>query len=246
MNLEGKVALITGGAQGIGKEIALAFADAGADLIICDVNEKTLDEAATEIKNKGREVLGVKANVTDAKEVEDVITKSLDKYKRIDILINNAGITRDNLLVRMSEEEWDLVLSVNLKGVFLFSKAIARPMMKQRSGRIINIASIIGLIGNFGQANYAASKGGVIALTKTTAKELAKRNITVNALAPGFIKTAMTDKLTDDVKDAMMKLIPLQKLGEPKDVANAALFLASDYAQYITGQVITVDGGMVM
>jgi len=246
MNLENKVVLVTGGAQGIGKEIALAFAEAGAQLIICDVNQEVLNQAAEEIKNKGKDVLAVSANVTKAADVDEVVRKSLDKFQRIDILVNNAGITRDNLLVRMSEDDWDLVLSVNLKGVFLFTKAVARPMMKQREGRIINIASIIGLMGNAGQANYAASKGGVIALTKTTAKELAKRNINVNAIAPGFIETAMTDKLPEDVRNEMLKVIPLQRFGLPRDVANAALFLASEHAGYITGQVITVDGGMVM
>jgi len=246
MNLEGKVSLITGGAQGIGKELALSFADAGSDIIVCDVNQDALDETAKEIAEKGRECLAVKADVTNAKDVDEVVTKSLDKYQRIDILINNAGITRDNLLARMSEDEWDSVLAVNLKGVFLFSKAVAKLMMKQRQGRIINVASIIGLMGNAGQANYAASKGGVIAFTKTLAKELAKRNINVNAIAPGFIKTAMTDKLKDEHKEAMLKMIPMNRLGQPKDIANVALFLASEYADYVTGQVVTVDGGMVM
>lgn len=246
MDLTGKVTLITGGAQGIGKEIALKFADAGSDLIICDVNQEVLDQTCTEIKKIGRECLVVKADVTRSDQVDEVVTKSLDKYKRIDILINNAGITRDNLLARMSEEDWDLVLLVNLKGVFLFAKAVAKTMMKQRQGRIINIASVIGLMGNAGQANYAASKGGVIALTKTMAKELAKRNITVNAIAPGFIKTAMTDKLKDEYKEAMLKMIPLARLGDPQDIADAALFLSSEYSNYITGQVLTVDGGMVM
>ena len=246
MELKGKVALITGGAQGIGKEIALAFANAGADLVLCDVNDDALEKASSEIREKGVDALPLKADVTNADDVENVIAKSLDKYNRIDILINNAGITRDGLLVRMSEEDWDLVLKVNLKGVFLFSKAVAKPMMKQRSGRIINIASIIGIMGNAGQANYSASKGGVIALTKTTAKEMAKRGITCNAIAPGFIQTAMTDKLSPEVRESMQKLIPLERLGDPKDIANAALFFASDRASYITGQVLTVDGGMVM
>ncbi len=246
MNLNGKIALITGGAQGIGKELALSFADAGSDIVICDVNQEALDATAKEIVEKGRQCLAVKADVTSAKDVDEVVTKSLDKYQRIDILINNAGITRDGLLARMSEADWDLVLSVNLKGVFLFSKAVAKPMMKQRQGRIINVASIIGLMGNAGQANYAASKGGVIAFTKSLAKELAKRNINVNAIAPGFIQTAMTDKLKDEQKEAMLKLIPMNRLGQPKDIANVALFLASEYADYVTGQVVTVDGGMVM
>lgn len=246
MNVKGKIVLITGGAQGIGKEIALRFAEEGANVAICDVNDEILKKTAEEIKEKGSDVLALKADVTSTTEVDDVVTKTLDKYQRIDILINNAGITRDGLLARMSEEDWDLVLSINLKGVFLFTKAVARPMMKQRQGRIINIASIIGLMGNAGQANYAASKGGVIALTKTTAKELAKRNINVNAIAPGFIRSAMTDKLPDDVKGEYLKVIPLARLGEPRDVANVALFLASELAAYVTGQVITVDGGMVM
>jgi 3-oxoacyl-[acyl-carrier protein] reductase len=246
MKLKDKVTLITGGAQGIGKEIAVTFAEAGSDLVICDVNQEVLDQTQAEIKKIGRECLVVKADVTKSDQVDEVVTKSLDRYKKIDILINNAGITRDNLLARMSEEDWDIVLSVNLKGVFLFSKAVAKAMMKQRQGRIINIASVIGLMGNAGQSNYAASKGGVIALTKTMAKELAKRNINVNAIAPGFIRTAMTDKLKDEYKDAMLKLIPLARLGDPQDIANAALFLSSQYSEYITGQVLTVDGGMVM
>jgi len=246
MKLQDKVTVVTGGAQGIGKEIAILFAKAGSNLVICDVNQEMLDKTTREIKELGRKCVAVKADVTNADDVNNVVTKSLDKYERIDILINNAGITRDNLLARMSEEDWDLVLSVNLKGVFLFSKAVAKLMMKQRQGRIINIASIIGLMGNAGQANYAASKGGVIAFTKTLAKELAKRNINVNAIAPGFIKTAMTDKLKDEHKAAMLQMVPLARLGDPQDVAKAAIFLASEYADYITGQVITVDGGMVM
>jgi 3-oxoacyl-[acyl-carrier protein] reductase len=244
--VEGKVALVTGAAQGIGKSIATAFADAGADLILCDMNEEVLAVTAKDFEEKGTNVLAVKTNVTDATEVAELVAKSLDKFGRIDILINNAGVTRDNLLARMSEADWDLVLSVNLKGTFLLSKAVSRSMMKQRTGRIINIASIIGLMGNAGQANYAASKGGVIAFTKSIAKELGKRGITANAIAPGFIKTAMTDVLKDEVKDAMKKLIPLGRLGQPEDIADSALFLASDAASYITGQVITVDGGMVM
>ena len=246
MDLNGKITLITGGAQGIGKEVALAFSKAGASLALCDVNQETLDVTANEINALGGQCIGIKADVTNNDDVENVVAKTLDKYGRIDILINNAGITRDNLLVRMSEQDWDLVLAVNLKGVFLFTKHIAKVMMKQRAGKIVNIASIIGLMGNAGQANYAASKGGVISLTKTTAKELAKRGINVNAIAPGFIQTAMTDKLSDNVKEQMMKMIPLGLLGNPKDIANTALFLASEYSDYITGQVITVDGGMVM
>ncbi len=246
MNLSGKIALVTGGAQGIGKEISKVFASAGSSLALCDVNQEVLDTTVSEIGSFGVECIGIKADVTNSGDVADVVAKTLDKYGRIDILINNAGITRDGLMLRMKEEDWDLVLNVNLKGVFLFTKSVARPMMKQGGGRIINIASIIGLIGNAGQANYSASKGGVIALTKTTAKEFAKKNINVNAIAPGFIKTAMTDKLDEKVKEEMLKMIPLGFLGEPKDVANAALFLASNYASYITGQVITVDGGMVM
>jgi len=246
MKLKDKVSLITGGGQGIGLAIAQLFASEGSDISLCDVNQDSLNRAAQEIKSRGRECVTFVADVAKPDQVSGMVNKILDKFGKIDIVVNNAGITRDSLLVRMDEKGWDQVLNVNLKGTFNCSKAAARPMMKARGGKIINIASIIGIIGNPGQANYAASKGGVIALTKTMAKELASRNINVNAIAPGFIKTAMTDKLSEDVKQAMLKEIPLNRLGEQADVANLALFLAGEDSNYITGHVIQVDGGMVM
>jgi len=245
MILKDKVSLITGGARGIGKAVSLRLAGEGSDIAICDVNEEALENAKSEIGKTGREVLTEKVDVTRFEDVQRFIQKALDKFNKIDILINNAGITRDGLLVRMNEADWNAVLGVNLNGTFNCIKAVAKPMMKSRAGKIVNIASIIGLIGNAGQANYAASKGGVIALTKSAAKELASRNINVNAIAPGFIDTEMTAKLSRDVKDAIMKQVPLGKWGSVRDVANLALFLVSDASAYITGQVIQVDGGMV-
>jgi len=246
MRLEGKVALVTGGARGIGREIAMTLAGEGADIVIWDVNQADAMNTCKEIESLGRKTLAEQVDVTNFEMVETAVNKILDKYGKLDILVNNAGITKDNLLLRMSQQEWDAVLSVNLKGTFNCTKAVFRPMSKQRSGRIVNIASIIGIIGNYGQANYAASKAGIIALTKTAARELAARNVTVNAIAPGFIQTEMTAKLPEDVKAKMMSAIPMAKLGTPKDVANACLFLASNEADYITGQTIVVDGGMVM
>jgi len=246
MRLKDKVALVTGAGQGIGKEIALLFAREGAQIALCDVNPESLALARQEISAQGREALDIVADVTDFAQVEEMVNKILDKFKRIDILVNNAGITRDNLLLRLADSDWDAVLKVNLKGAFNCTKAVSRVMLKQHCGKIVNIASIIGIIGNPGQANYAASKAGLIALTKTTAKELASRNITVNAVAPGFIQTAMTDKLPEEIKKKMLAAIPLARLGKPQDIANVCLFLASDDAQYITGQTIVVDGGMVM
>ena len=246
MILKDEVAFITGGAKGIGKAIALKFAEEGADIAICDMNAEALKLAQDEVAAKGRAVLTGAADVTNFSDVESFVQKALDKFKKIDILVNNAGITRDALLVRMSESDWDAVLDVNLKGAFNCTKAISKIMMKQREGRIVNIASIIGIMGNAGQANYAASKGGLIAFTKSIAKELASRNVRANAIAPGFIQTDMTAKLSDEVKSEMQKHIPLGGLGTAQDVANLALFLASDGAAYITGQVVQVDGGMVM
>jgi len=246
MLLQGKAAVVTGGARGIGKEIALLFAKEGSDIAICDVNAETLNSTAKEIEALGRSAITGVVDVTKSDQVETFVQKTLDKFKKIDILVNNAGITRDSLLVRMSESDWDLVLAVNLKGAFNCTKSISKIMMKQRDGRIINIASIIGIMGNAGQANYAASKGGLIAFTKTVAKELASRNVRANAIAPGFIQTDMTAKLSDEVKSEMLKYVPLGKFGTVQDVANLALFLASDRSSYITGHVIQVDGGMVM
>ena len=246
MVLENKSALITGGGRGIGREIALVLAKEGADIAVCDVNKESLDETKKDIEAMDRRCMVFEADVTSHEQVEKMVSKMLDNFKKVDILINNAGITRDNLLVRMSEADWDAVIDVNLKGVYVCTKAVAKPMMKQRCGRIVSIASIVGIMGNAGQANYAASKGGVIAFTKSIAKELASRNINVNAIAPGFIQTDMTKKLPDNYKEEMLKLIPLNRLGEPSDVAKAVLFLVSDAASYITGHVIQVDGGMVM
>ncbi len=247
MNLEGKTALVTGASRGIGREIALELARQGANVAVNFAgSEVKAGEVVDEIKALGRDAFSVKCNVSNAEEVTEMVKETLNHFGKLDILVNNAGITRDNLIMRMKEEEWDDVLNINLKGVFLCTKAVTRQMMKQRVGRIINIASIVGVSGNPGQANYVAAKAGVIGLTKTTAKELASRNITVNAIAPGFITTDMTDKLPEDVKAEMLKQIPLARLGEPKDIAKLTAFLASDDSSYITGQTLHIDGGMVM
>jgi len=246
MRLKDKTALVTGSAQGIGREIALVFAREGANVVICDVNYEKAVKTSQEIEAVGSKPLALKMDVTALSEVETCLNKILDKFGKIDILVNNAGITKDNLLLRMNEADWDRVIAVNLKGTFNCIKVVSRAMIKQRSGRIINIASIIGIIGNVGQANYSASKAGIIALTKTAAKELASRNINVNAVAPGFIQTDMTLGLPEELKQKMLSAIPLGRFGAAVDVANVCLFLASDEAAYITGQVIVVDGGMVM
>ncbi|RJS62154.1 3-oxoacyl-[acyl-carrier-protein] reductase [Bacillus sp. PK3_68] len=247
MKLEGKAALVTGASRGIGREIALELARAGADVAVnYSGSEAKANEVVEEIQALGRKALAVQCNVADNDSVAEMVKQTTEAFGKIDILVNNAGITRDNLLMRMKEQEWDDVIDTNLKGVFLCTKAVTRPMMKQRSGRIINIASIVGVSGNPGQANYVAAKAGVIGLTKTTAKELASRGITVNALAPGFITTDMTDALPEEAKEAMLRQIPLAQFGEPADIAKAALFLASEDAKYITGQTIHIDGGMVM
>ena len=246
MRLKDKVALITGGARGIGQAIAMTFAKEGADIVVADVNLEVAQKTASEIESLGRKAMALEMDVTNYDLVEAGINKILDKMGKVDILVNNAGITKDNLVLRMSGAEWDAVINVNLKGTFNCIKAVSRPMVKQRSGRIISIASIIGLMGNPGQANYAASKAGIIALTKTIAKELASRNINANAVAPGFIQTEMTAKLSEEIKNKMLEAIPLGKLGTPEDVANVCLFLASQESSYITGQTITIDGGMVM
>ena len=246
MLLEGKVAVITGGARGIGREIGLTLAKEGADIVICDINMELAAKTQQEIESIGRRSLSVLTDVTNFSHAEETVNKTLDKFQKIDILINNAGITRDGLLLRMKEEDWDMVLSVNLKGTFNFTKAASKVMIKQHSGRIVNIASIIGIIGNAGQTNYAASKAGIIGFTKSAAKELAGRGINVNAIAPGFIDTEMTAKLPEDVRQKMLAQIPRGRFGQPLDVAKAVLFLVSDFSDYITGQVIQVDGGMVM
>ena len=244
MQLKDKVALVTGSAQGIGKAIALALAQAGANIIVSDINFELASRTAEEIQKTGVKAVSQKMNVADPPDVEAGVKKAVEEMGRIDILVNNAGITKDTLFVRMKKEDWDLVLSINLTGVFNLCKAIAPLMMKQRSGKIINIASIVGEMGNVGQSNYSASKAGVIGLTKTLARELAPRGITVNAIAPGFIQTAMTDKIPEDIKKKMLEQVPLGKLGQPEDVAAAALFLASGAADYVTGQILNVNGGM--
>lgn len=244
--LEDKVALITGGARGIGKEIAIEFARAGAKVALCDINLKQAEETAKEMKEIGRETTAFGVDVTNSVQVQEMVDKILDKFGKIDILINNAGITKDALLIRMSEEDWDSVISVNLKGTFNCTRTVAKVMLKAHSGRIVNIASIIGIMGNIGQANYSASKAGIIGFTKSIAKELAQRGINVNAIAPGFIQTDMTVGLPEDIKNRMLSEIPLGRFGEPKDVARLALFLSSESSSYITGQVIQVDGGLLM
>lgn len=246
MRLKDQIVLITGSARGIGKAIATTFAEEGATVIISDINENLAAETAKEFTDKGHECSSFACDVTSLDSVKEMVDKILDKYKRIDILINNAGITKDNLLLRMSESEWDAVLSCNLKGVFSCTKIVTKSMLKAKKGKIINIASIIGITGNAGQANYAASKAGIIGFTKSIAKEFASRNITANCVAPGFIQTDMTDKLSEKEKEAIYRNIPLGKLGTPKDVAGACLFLASNDADYITGQTIVVDGGMAI
>ncbi|WP_201713763.1 3-oxoacyl-[acyl-carrier-protein] reductase [Rossellomorea arthrocnemi] len=247
MNLEGKVALVTGASRGIGREIALELARQGCNVAVNFAgSEAKANEVVDEIKRIGREAIAVQCNVSDAEAVQAMVKETIGQFGSIDILVNNAGITKDNLLMRMKETEWDDVININLKGVFLCTKAVTRQMMKQRSGRIINISSIVGVSGNPGQANYVAAKSGVIGLTKTTAKELAPRGITVNAIAPGFISTDMTDQLPEDVRNEMLKQIPLSRLGDPEDIAKVVTFVASDSASYMTGQTLHIDGGMVM
>jgi 3-oxoacyl-[acyl-carrier protein] reductase len=246
MSLAGKIALVTGAAQGIGRDIALGLAADGADVAVCDVNLEAAQKTAGDIEAKGRKSLALKANVAATADVTAMIDQVVEKLGRIDILVNNAGITRDGLILRMKDEDWDLVLSINLKGAFLCTKSALKYMSKQRTGTIINIASIVGAMGNAGQANYVASKAGLIGLTKTIAREYANRNVTANAVAPGFIDTAMTKALSEQVRTDLAKQIPLGRLGSSEDVANAVRFLASPAAAYITGQVIHVNGGMYM
>lgn len=245
MDLSDRVAIVTGSGRGIGRAISLRLAEAGASIIVNDVGDMApAEEVAGEIRKLGQDSLVISADVTKSADVANLVDTVVEKYGKVDILVNNAGITRDQLIIRMSDDDWDKVLEVNLKSVFLCSKAVLRHMMKQRWGRIVNISSIVGLIGNPGQANYSSSKAGIIGLTRTIAKEVASRGITANAIAPGFIDTAMTQQLPEERRQALMDQVPLGFLGTPRDVAEAVAFLASEEARYITGQVLTVDGGI--
>ncbi|MBE6073732.1 MAG: 3-oxoacyl-[acyl-carrier-protein] reductase [Selenomonas ruminantium] len=247
MLLDGKVALVTGASRGIGRAIAIRLASEGAKVAINYAgNTAKAEEVKAEIEKNGGEAILVQADISSTEAVDAMVGKVVEAFGQIDILVNNAGITRDGLLMRMKEEDFDAVINTNLKGVFYCTKAVSKLMMKKRSGRIINMASVVGLMGNAGQANYAAAKAGVIGFSKSAAKELAARGINVNAVAPGFIATDMTAAMTDKAKEATLAGIPLKRMGQPEDVANAVLFLASDYASYITGQIVNVDGGMVM
>lgn len=252
MDLTGKRAIVTGGSRGIGRAIVKSLAEHGCDVILSDIAfeqetpEKEAESILAEISNKDAKIFAFKGDATSLEDAQATVEFADEKIGGVDILVNNAGITKDNLLLRMSEEEFEKVVQVNLKSVFNYTKAVLKPMMGQRYGRIINMASVVGIMGNAGQANYVASKAGVIGITKSNAKELASRNITVNAIAPGFIQTAMTDKLNEAQKEAMLSLVPLKRMGQPEDIANVVCFLCSKYADYMTGQVLTVDGGMVM
>jgi 3-oxoacyl-[acyl-carrier protein] reductase len=243
---KGKVAIVTGASRGIGRSIALALAAEGARIVAVDMAPEGVEALAAEIKEAGGEALAVQGNVTQAVDAERMVDAAVEAFGRVDILVNNAGITRDGLLLRMKDEDWDAVLNVNLKGAFLCSRAASKVMTKQRYGRIVNIASIVGQMGNAGQANYCASKAGLMGLTKSNARELAKRNVTVNAVAPGFIATDMTEALPEKVRQELAAQIPLERLGSADDIANAVVFLAAERSGYITGQVIGVNGGMYM
>ena len=246
MPLTGKISLVTGGAQGIGQAIATTLAQEGSDVVVADLDANRCEETVARVQQLGRKAMAVSVNVGDWDQVKGMIDRVLKDWERIDILVNNAGITRDGLLLRMKEEDWQSVLQVNLTGTFFCVKAVLPTMSRQRSGRIVNIASIVGVIGNIGQANYAASKAAVIGLTKTIAREYASRNITVNAVAPGFIDTAMTQDLSAETKEVLLNQIPLKRLGQPSDIADAVSFLCSEKAGYITGHVLHVNGGMHM
>jgi len=246
MRLEGKTALITGGTRGIGRAITDLYLKEGAKVVVCASNPENLKKLETEVKESGHEIITIQADISDPKQVETCVKKSVDTLGALNILVNNAGITRDQLIARMSDEEWDTVLSVNLKAAFMFIREASRYMIRQRQGKIINMTSVVGMMGNAGQANYASAKAGLIALTKSVAKELAKRNVQSNAIAPGYIQTDMTNALPDKVKEEVVKFVPLGRMGCPLDVAQAALFLASEESNYVTGQVLQVDGGMLM
>jgi len=242
----GKVALITGASQGIGREIALTFADQGADLALVDVKFPALTEVAKEVEKKGVKALPLEVDVSDYEKVKAAVEKVLSEFGKVDILVNNAGITRDNLILRMKPDEWQKVIDVNLSGAFNFTQVVIKAMVKKRYGRIINIASVVGLMGNVGQANYSASKAGLIGFTKSVAREVASRGITVNAIAPGFIDTPMTQALSPEAREKLISQIPTPRLGTPKDIANGVKFLASEEASYITGHVLNISGGLYM
>ena len=246
MQLTGKVALVTGAAQGIGKSVALLLARNGADIVVSDINLEKAEETAKEIQAVGRKAIATKVDVASLGDVERMVQAVIEHFGHIDILINNAGITRDKLILRMAEEDWDAVLNINLKGTFNCTKVVVRHMSKQRSGKIVSIASVVGEMGNAGQANYSASKAGVIGFTKTIAREFAQRGINVNAIAPGYIETPMTEALPEKAKEELRRLIPMERLGRPEDVAEAVLFLVSEASGYITGQVLNVNGGIYM
>ncbi|GAE24215.1 3-oxoacyl-[acyl-carrier protein] reductase [Halalkalibacter wakoensis JCM 9140] len=247
MMLQGKTAIVTGASRGIGKATAIELARNGANVVVNYAgSQERAEQVVAEIKGLGVDALAIQANVANSEEVQAMVKETIDAFGRVDILVNNAGITKDNLLMRMKEDEWDAVINTNLKGVFNCGKAVTRQMMKQRYGRIINVASVVGVLGNPGQANYVAAKAGVIGLTKSMARELANRNIHVNAVAPGFIETDMTDELGEDIKGQLLTQIPLATLGKPENIANVIRFLASPDADYMTGQTLHVDGGMVM
>ena len=246
MTLQGKVAIVTGGTRGIGRAVAVALAREGAAVTLCARDLSQAEKVAADLRSSGAQALAVKADVAQASDVEEMVEACLARFERVDILVNNAGITRDGLLLKMKDEDWEAVLNVNLRGTFYCTRAVLRPMIKQRAGRIINITSVVGVMGNPGQANYAASKAGIIGLTKAVAKEVVSRGITVNAVAPGFIETEMTGSLNPELKARMLAQIPLGRFGTPEEVAALVLFLASDRAAYITGQVLHVNGGLWM
>ncbi|MFH0965648.1 MAG: 3-oxoacyl-[acyl-carrier-protein] reductase [Planctomycetota bacterium] len=246
MSLEGKVALVTGGSRGIGRETCVALARAGADVALVARNRELAEKTAEDVKALGRRALAIQGDVVSLPDAQAAVDKTIAEFERIDILVNNAGITRDNLFLRMAEEEWDAVIATNLKGVFNFTMLVGQHMLRQRSGSIINLSSVVGLVGNIGQANYCASKAGVIGFTKAVARELAGRNIRVNAVAPGFIQTDMTDAVPEPMREKFLASVPLKRVGKPSEVASVVVFLADDASSYITGQTIVVDGGMTM